>query len=112
MKYLFYSTLLGLSACGYSSKNSEMVGQVKKVVNNTPLLCPDYYSVDISLGVLRGGVGSMSSEDTWATIQSPESVKVLKQAAESGQLVKATYDMRRFVFCTEERLITNVEVIK
>ena len=33
---------LSLAACGYSSRDSELIGQVKKVVRNTPIICSEY----------------------------------------------------------------------
>lgn len=61
---------LALGGClGHTSRDNEAVGQVKRVHNNTPLLCPDYKDVDISLGVMRNGVGSMSTQDKWFFIQ-------------------------------------------
>lgn len=109
---LMVGCLCLLTACGYSSKGNEMVGQAKKVVHNTPIFCPDYTDVDISLGVLRGGVGSMSTQDVWAVITDKEQAAIFKQAVESGQLVKVEYDMKRFAFCTAERFVTKVELVK
>src|SRR5579859_447764 len=49
-------------ACGNSSVGNELEGQVKKVVKRTPIFCSDYVEADVSLGVIRNGVGSMSQE--------------------------------------------------
>ncbi len=109
-------TLVGciclLSACGYSSKGNEMIGQVKKVKQNTPLVCPDYTDVDISLGVLRGGIGSMSTQDVWAVITDKDQIAIFKQAAESGQLVKVQYDQKRIAICTDDIFVNKVELVK
>lgn len=110
MKKLILVLPLILTACGMSSRDSELVGQVKKVGHITPILCPDRFDVDLSLGVLRGGVGSMSSEDVWATVNDPGMLATLKKANESGQIVKVSYDVYRFVWCQEARNITKVEI--
>lgn len=112
MKLVLVIMVLVLASCGYSSKNNELIGQVKKVVKNTPIICPDYTDADISMGVMRNGVGSMSSEDAWMYIADPESLTVLKSANESGALVKVTYDVRRIAFCVDERMVTKVELVK
>jgi hypothetical protein len=106
---------LSLYGCGmweYSSKDNEMIGQVKKVINNTPMVCSDYQSADISLGILRGGVGSMSTQDKWVTVVKSEHFNILKQANESGELVKIKYDERRVTFCIHNPIVTSVEIIK
>jgi hypothetical protein len=111
-KTVIAALLLSLSACGYSSLDSEMMGQVKKVDHSNPIICPAYYRVDISLGILRNGVGSMSTQDVWVTVDDKSHLDVLKAAAASGDLVKVTYDERRVVLCTEEKIVTKVEIVK
>lgn len=89
-----------------------MIGQVKKIRQNTPIICPDYKSVDITLGILRGGVGSMSTQDVWAVITEREHLAVFLRAAESGQLVKVRYDQARIAFCTDDIFVISVELVK
>lgn len=101
-----------LVSCGYSSVDSELMGQVKKVVNNTPLICPRYASADISLGVMRNGVGSMSTADVWVYVPNPTDIDILKRAAETGELVKVKYDVARVVICTEDHVVSKVEIVK
>lgn len=101
---------LVLSACGYSAKDNELVAQVKKVVKNTPILCGDYDEVDVSLGIVRGGTGSLSKEDV-VFYSLPEHIKMLKQAAEGGQIVKLTYDIRRVTWCVPDHWITGVSLL-
>lgn len=103
---------LMLSGCGYSSRDNDMTGQVKKVVRNTPLVCPDYDDADVSLGVLRNGVGSMSTQDVWVTVTDKDLFKTLKEASASGALVKITYDVKRVTFCIDDHIATNVEILK
>ena len=100
-----------LAGCGYSSSDNEMTGQVKKVVHRTPILCFDRYDTDISLGVMRNGVGSMSTQDLWLNVPDPESVKKLKLAADTGKLVKVHYDTYRFTWCTPEETVRSVELL-
>lgn len=89
----------GCQTCGNIATGNVAIGQVKKVGHGTPLLCPEYDYIDVSLGVLRSnGVGSFSKEDNEFVITNPEQKTLLEAAAESGQLVKITYDQRRLMF--------------
>ena len=100
---------LFLAACGMSSTQNEAVGQVKKVIKHTPLLCSDYTEADISLGVIRNGVGSVSREDLTLALDNGDtkSIATLKAAAESGAIVKFTYDVVRVAACwPDHRLLT------
>lgn len=109
---IFLVAALWISGCGYSARDNEMVGQVKKVTNQTPLICPDRVDTDISLGVMRGGVGSMSSQDLWLTVPNHDDQVVLKHAAEVGELIKITYSVARLTFCMEDHIVSHVEVTK
>lgn len=100
-----------LSACGYQAKDNELVGQVKKVVERTPLICGDYTEADVSLGVLRNGNGSMSREDVELRVNNDADRKLLKHAAETGAPIKANYDIKRIVFCGPDHIITHVELL-
>jgi len=111
MKVATILLALVLTSCGYASRDTEAVGQVKRVMNNTPILCSDFIDVDLSLGVIRNGVGSVSNEDIWIVVSRPDA-EILKKANEEGQLVKITYDQQRFAFCTQGRFATKVEVLK
>jgi len=104
-------TVAVLTSCGYTAKDNEMVGQVKKITNQTPIICTDYIEADISLGVIRNGVGSMSGEDVEAMIMSSDQEKILKDAAEAGKLVKVKYNTVRFPICWPAKRITSVEVV-
>jgi hypothetical protein len=111
-KIIMIIALLALSACGYSQVESEAIGQVKKVANMTEILCPRRVDVDISLGIMRDGVGSMSSQDVWLTVKDPKHVVILKKANESGKLVKFKYDVARYNFCWEQKELIDVEILK
>jgi hypothetical protein len=106
---------LGLTGClGNSSAGNEAVGQVKRVQHKTPILCPDYNHVDISLGVMRNGVGSMSTQDMWLYVPNALDNSVLTDAAQSGALVKISYDVARgrWFGCVETATVTAVTVLK
>lgn len=110
---LFALAVVGLSGCwGYTSIDNELTGQVKKVHHNTPLICPDYYSADVSLGVMRNGVGSMSTQDVAVTIPDKELLHVFEEAASTGKLVKVVFKVRRFTICIEDHVIDSVEILK
>jgi hypothetical protein len=104
--------LVLLTGCGYSSTNNELVGQVKKVVHQTPLICPNRVDADVSLGVMRNGVGSMSTQDVWLTIDDSSLIPILMKAAETGQPVKITYDEKRVTFCKNDHLVTKAELTR
>lgn len=112
MKFLIILFTFILSGCGYSSINSTMIGQVKKVGQQTPLVCPDFIFADISLGIMRNGVGSMSSEDVYVYVSDLASQKTLKEASESGELVNIIYDIKRVTFCIPDHIVKKVEIIK
>jgi hypothetical protein len=103
--------ILFLVACGNTSSDNELVGQVKKVVKRTPILCSDYTEVHLSLGLMRNGVGSMSHEDVELAVdnEDKENVDKLKWAAENGAIVKLSYDVERVSPCwPDHRLIGRV----
>lgn len=110
--FLIACVMLMVTACGYSQVESEAIGQVKKVANVTPILCSPRTDVDISLGVMINGVGSMSSQDIWLTVKDKSQIRILKEANESGKLVKIEYDNARVNWCWQERELTEVEIVK
>lgn len=111
MKSVFLIVALILMGCGYSSRNNESIEQAKKVVNQTPILCNDRVDADISLGVMRGGVGSMSTEDLWLTVPHESDQKLLIEAAAKGKLVKVNYDIKRITWCWNDHIVTHVETV-
>lgn len=104
--------LLTLIGCGYSSTENEVVGQIKKVVHNTPLICPNYFDIDLTLGVMKNGTGSMSTQDQWYYVEDKSLIKKLKEANETGAIVKVKYDVKRFAFCVSNHFLTDVEVVE
>lgn len=105
----FLCLVLALSACGYSSVDNELTGQVKRVKKRTPMVCPDYVEVDVSLGIMRNGVGSMSTEDVWLLVESYADIALLEKAAEEGGVVKVHYDVKRLTLCVPDHRLTKVE---
>lgn len=115
MRYLLTIPLiLALTGCGRVAVDGEMIGQAKKVVRTTNLICPDYLSFDISLGVMQGGTGSMSTHDLWLTVQPGVDTKELKAAVDSAAIVRVTYDQTRMFsgFCNDGYLMTGFEIVK
>ncbi len=115
MKRLIVFALLAvilLTGCGRSQVGTEAVGQIKRIVKETPIICPSQTLLDLSMGLLRNGTGSMSTEDLWVRVQTADQEATLKQAQASGQAVKITYDTQRFRLCWHQREVTSVEVLK
>ena len=104
--------VLFTSSCGYTQRDGEMIGQVKKIVRATPLICPEYLAADVSLGVLRGGVGSMSTQDMWLVVEKAQE-PLFRAASENGKIVKIHYDVTRFggrfFVCTPDHFATSIE---
>lgn len=114
MRKLIALVLLVDAACGYSSTDNEAVGQVKKVKNMTPIICSDYVSAHISLGVMRNGVGSMSREDIEIAVEPNEKAAIdkLKWAAENGAIVKVQYNVERTSPCWPDHRLTGEVVLE
>lgn len=113
-KTLAVLAVILLTACGHVSMDSEMVGQAKKVSPQTPLVCPNYTAFDMSLGVVRNGTGSMSTQDAWFVVRDTQDLDKIKQAVETGSLVKVRYNtLRGFSsFCVEDYEMTSFEIIQ
>jgi hypothetical protein len=110
MKTILIIGIAAMTAC-YSAKGNELVGQVKKVTEKTPLICGDYVVADLSLGVIRNGVGSMSREDIDLYVERPADIATVKLAAETGRLVKVTYNTRRSPWCVPDHWVTAVTIV-
>jgi hypothetical protein len=76
------------------------------------MFCDDRIDADISLGVMRKGVGSMSTQDALVYVPSDADAKILTAAAESGQLVKIKYDEQRFSLCKPLVVVRAVTVLE
>lgn len=113
MKHIFVILpMLLLTGCGYSSLDNEVTGQVKRVMNNTPIICSDFSDADVSLGVMRNGVGSMSTQDVWINVPTPELMAKFKHAAEVGSIVKIKYNQKRIAICkNSDKFATEIEEI-
>lgn len=104
--------IAALTACGYSSTGNALEGQVKKLVHRTPIVCPDYMEADISLGVMRNGVGSLSKEDVLLAVDLADaaSITTLKSAAKSGAIVTIGYDVPRISPCWPDHRLRSVAI--
>lgn len=111
MKKILLITIF-LVGCGRSSVDNETIGQVKKVVHRTPLICPNFNEIDLSLGIMRGGTGSMSSEDIWFYVPDRDVLETLKKANETGSIIKIKADKYRVTWCIPENVITSAEIVK
>ena len=114
MRRIVVSVLLAaaLGGCGYTERDGELIGQVKKVAAQTPLVCPDHVAVDISLGVMVNGVGSLSKEDVWFRVMNQSDVEGLRRMAERGAIVKVRYNVRRLTFCFNDHQLLYFEEVR
>lgn len=115
MKKLILLAALITTSCGYSSIDNEAVGQVKKVMNMNPIICPNYKMADIIIGsqqALYIQNASGAAPHTMIVV-TPEQDKILREASEKGKTVKFTYSQKRLVFCTEtDHFMNSVEIIE
>lgn len=121
MKTIMWLMLVGMLFCcylvyagltTYYAKDGEVVGQAKSLTLVTPFwssFCPPYYLLDISLGVLQNGAGSMSTGDLTFTILREADLPAIRQAVQAAALVKVRYDTRRLAACTEDYLATGFQ---
>jgi len=108
--------LIGILAfvfgCGYSHRDNELIGQPKSIESTTPLVCPDQNILHLSLGVMRNGVGSMSTQDVEINIPDPSLVAPLKRVVESGKIINARTNEARFRWCNEMKELVSFEVVE
>lgn len=114
MKYSFLAIAfaLGLAGCGNTDVDNELVGQAKKLANSTPIVCMDYKAFEVSLGIMRAGTGSMSTQDMWLTVTNENDLATIKKAVETSALVKIHYNSRRFAPCSEDHWLTSIEIVQ
>lgn len=108
--FLAASVIFGLNT--FNAKDGELIGQAKKIITATPIVCPNYEALDVSLGVMQNGTGSMSTHDVWLTIKDVEDLKKMKEAVEKASIIKVHYDSRRIAICTEDLIATGFEVVQ
>lgn len=111
-KRLMIGLLLCAVGCGYSHRDNDLVGQPKSVESTTPLLCPDQHILHMSLGVLRNGTGSMSTEDIRINIVDAHLVPALQLAISKGSLITARTNEARFRWCNEEKELVSFQVME
>jgi hypothetical protein len=101
--------------CGFTTmygRDGEVIGQAKRLTMVTPFwssFCQPYYELDLSLGVLQNGVGSISKQDMIFTVLNTEDLPKMKAAVEAGSIIKVKYDTRRLAACTATYLATGLE---
>ncbi len=103
--------LSGCEGCGYTSIDNKMTGQVKKIHHNTPIVCENYYSADVSLGVMQNGAGSISNHDVRMAVYDDGVRKTLEDAATTGKLVEITFKERRATTCIPEYIATEARLL-
>lgn len=109
---LYLLALVTLAGCGYSHRDNDVVGQPKAIESTTPMLCPEQHVLHLSLGVMRHGVGSMSTQDISINIPDNSLLPGLKSAVESGKLINARTNEARFRWCNEEKELVSFKVIE
>jgi PBP1b-binding outer membrane lipoprotein LpoB len=109
---IFVSAAILLSGCGNTEFDNELVGQAKKLAQATPIICPDYKRFDVSLGIMRGGTGSMSNQDMWLTVTNEGDLSIIKRAVETGAIVKVKYNTRRLATCSDDHWMTSIEIVQ
>lgn len=105
------SFLFALFGCGYSAIDSEFIGQIKYVEHATPIICPDYYYASVSMGVMKNGVGSMSTHDATIEIDKTQ-VEEWKRLSKNASIVKINYNERRATLCVPLLISTGVTEVK
>lgn len=112
-KIIAAGLLISLTGClGHSSVDNDLEGQVKKAQHVTPIFVSDYDRIDISLGIMRNGTGSISKDDMWLSVPNQSDFNVLQHAAEIGAPVKIKYDVSRMNWYQEEDTVSHVEIIQ
>jgi len=104
-------TLTVLCGCGWSSVSNDLIAQPKRIIHNTPIVCPNYRSVDVSLGVMQNGVGSMSTHDEVLVVEDGRVADAIESAIQQGKLMRLKYDEARFRWCTEEMFVTEATLV-
>ncbi len=102
--YLLYTGFTTMYAL-----DGELIGQAKKIRLATPLwssICPTYYSLNVSVGVIQNGTGSMSTQDVWLTVRDTADLPAMQKAVEAGAIVKVKFDTRRLAACTDDYYVT------
>lgn len=96
----------------YSSQDNNLVAQPKKIARLSPIVCPNRTEVDLSLGVTKDGVGSMSTEDQWMWVPNESDRDTLQTAIEKHKLVKVYYRVARLAVCVNQFEATKIEIME
>jgi hypothetical protein len=111
MKSKYFLALMLVVGCGYSHRNNEVIGQPKAIESTTPIFCPEQNVLHLSLGVMRHGVGSMSTEDIQINIPDDSLLPGLRSAIKTGKLINVQTNEARFRFCNEMKELVAFEVV-
>jgi hypothetical protein len=99
---------------GYSQRDNESVGQVKFVVNSTPVLCSDFTAASVNFGLTQkhGDSGTFTAaHDVQFLVTQEAHVAVLKEAAATGRLVRIISDEVRIDLCRPNDVLRSVELL-
>lgn len=100
-----------LSSCGYLEVGTKGLAQIKRIHKVTPLLCPDYTLIDVSLGVMQNGAGSMSKEDIEMVVTEDQAKQLDTVLSQGKGIIEMTYSRKRVSFCKEDRVMTGFTVL-
>lgn len=93
--------LLAISTGFGIGSEGELVGQIKEVRKVNPVICPRHATAEISLGHIKDGTGSYSTEDK--LIQIPDDrVEEFKRYAVTGEIVTAQTATWRLALCVPD----------
>lgn len=109
MKHVLLGAALLLSSCGNSATDIELTGQLKAAGVATNLICPDYFYLDMSMGVIKDGTGSVSKDDIFVTLYGRQEYKKYQELAKVGAIITVHANMRRAAFCTETYIMIKEE---
>lgn len=101
-----------ISHCGHGELDVVVIGQPKAIIKENNIICKNKQLLDMSLGVMRNGVGSMSTQDKIYWIINKNDEVLLQSAIKEGKLVEITYDSYRMsTFCEPCETISNVRIL-
>ncbi len=91
---------------GWWSRDNITTGLVKKVTLDTGIFCPDYYRAEISLSLIHGNFGDLSTKDLDIYIPN-DLVLDMKKAVKDSAIINFTYDERRAINCVDHYRMTS-----
>lgn len=108
MNLKILSFILLFTNCGYIEQNNIGIGQVKKIIKNTPIICPDYKVVNIAFGSLESGI--ISNTNDYYVIDDKQQ-EILEKAQYNQKIIKFVYNVKRVAICKQTKnIITDIVV--